>query len=204
MAKRKPCAALADVINAPSPFGPGGPYALMPLADLHPLLVLPMQRLTDDAADDDNIIWDFAESFGLNRRAVAAAVKAYRHASRTIAVTSENPPVHAGGRFPSRNFRPWCGLSRRAGQGGVATSAVRFQIEGELNMKKAILVGLAILAVSTSGALAKKASKPKAPAAAPVATTTPMAPAPFMIGQVSPQDREMYEKSQRESGMKKK
>lgn len=71
-------------------------------------------------------------------------------------------------------------------------------------MKKAIFVGLAILAVSTSGALAKKASKPKAPAAAPAATTTPMAPAPFMMGQVSAQDREMYEKSQRESGMKKK
>lgn len=43
-----------------------------------------MQRLTDDAADDGNIIWDFAESFGLNRHAVAAAVKAYRHASRTM------------------------------------------------------------------------------------------------------------------------
>jgi hypothetical protein len=43
-----------------------------------------MQRLTDDAADDDGIIWDFAESFGLNRRAVLAAVRAYRHASRTV------------------------------------------------------------------------------------------------------------------------
>jgi hypothetical protein len=72
-------------------------------------------------------------------------------------------------------------------------------------MKKAILVGLAILAVSTSGALAKKASKPKAPAAATAATTTPTAPpAPFMMCQVSPKDREMYEKNQRESGMKKK
>ncbi len=72
-------------------------------------------------------------------------------------------------------------------------------------MKKSILVGLAILAVSTSGALAKKASKPKAPAAATAATTTPTAPpAPFMMGQVSPKDREMYEKNQRESGMKKK
>lgn len=71
-------------------------------------------------------------------------------------------------------------------------------------MKKAIFVGLAILAVSTSCALAKKASKPKAPTAAPAATNTPMAPAPLMMGQVSAQDREMYEKSQRESGMKKK
>ena len=70
-------------------------------------------------------------------------------------------------------------------------------------MKKAILVGLAILAVSTSGALAKKASKPKAPAAATAATTTAAA-APVMMGQVSAKDRELYEKNQRESGMKKK
>ena len=69
-------------------------------------------------------------------------------------------------------------------------------------MKKAIVVGLAILAVSTSGALAKKASKPKAPASATAATTTPTAPAPFMMGQVSAKDREMYEKNQREFGMK--
>jgi hypothetical protein len=68
-------------------------------------------------------------------------------------------------------------------------------------MKKAIFVGLAILAVSTSGALAKKASKPKAPAAA--TATTPTGPAPFMMGQVSAADRELYAKSQRESGMKK-
>jgi hypothetical protein len=74
-------------------------------------------------------------------------------------------------------------------------------------MKKAILVGLAIFAVSTSGALAaaKKASKPKAPAAATAAATTPTAPAaPVMMGQVSAADRALYEKSQRESGMKKK
>ena len=73
-------------------------------------------------------------------------------------------------------------------------------------MKKAILVGLAILAVSTSGALAKKAAKPKAPAAATTAaaTTPTAAPAPFMMGQVSAKDREMYEKNQRDSGMKKK
>ena len=69
-------------------------------------------------------------------------------------------------------------------------------------MKKAILVGLAILAVSTSGALAKKASKPKAPAAATAATTTAAA-APVMMGQVSAKDRELYEKNQRESGLKK-
>jgi len=72
-------------------------------------------------------------------------------------------------------------------------------------MKKAILVGLAILAVSTSGALAKKMSKPKAPAAASSAAAAPMAPmGPMMMGQMSAQDREMYERNQRESGMKKK
>ena len=72
-------------------------------------------------------------------------------------------------------------------------------------MKKIILVGVAILAVSTSGALAKKAAKPKAPAAATTTTTTtnPGGAAPLMMGQVSAADRELYEKSQRESGMKK-
>ena len=71
-------------------------------------------------------------------------------------------------------------------------------------MKKIILVGLAIFAVSTSGALAaKKMTKPKAPAAAAATTTTVGAPPP-MLGQVSAADRALYEKSQRESGMKKK
>jgi hypothetical protein len=70
-------------------------------------------------------------------------------------------------------------------------------------MKKIILVGLAILAVSTSGALAKKATKPKAPAAATTTTTNPGGAAPLMMGQVSAADRELYAKSQRESGMKK-
>jgi hypothetical protein len=73
-------------------------------------------------------------------------------------------------------------------------------------MKKTILVGLAILAVSTSGALAaKKMMKPKAPAAAATTTTTTTGGAPPpMLGQVSAADRALYEKSQRESGMKKK
>jgi hypothetical protein len=67
-------------------------------------------------------------------------------------------------------------------------------------MTKIIVVGLAILAVSTSGALAaKKGAKPKAPAAA--ASTN--AGAPPMMGQVSAADRALYQKSQRESGMKK-
>lgn len=69
-------------------------------------------------------------------------------------------------------------------------------------MKKIILVGLAIFAVSTSGALAaKKTAKPKAPAAA---ATTPVVAAPPMLGQVSAADRALYEKNQRDSGMKKK
>ena len=70
-------------------------------------------------------------------------------------------------------------------------------------MKKVILVSLAILAVSTSGALAaKKAAKPKAaPAAAAAAATTP-GPGPVMFGQVSAADRALYERNQRDSGIK--
>src|ERR1700687_4441203 len=68
----------------------------------------------------------------------------------------------------------------------------------ELSMKKIILVGLAILAVSTSAALAKKAMKPKAPAAA--ATTT--ASAMPVMGQVSAADRALYKKNKHDSGMK--
>jgi hypothetical protein len=72
-------------------------------------------------------------------------------------------------------------------------------------MKKVILVGLAIFAVSTSGALAaKKTTKPKAPAAAAATTTNTGGAAPLMLGQVSAADRELYEKNQRDSGMKKK
>ncbi|HYW62497.1 MAG TPA: hypothetical protein VE865_04775 [Bradyrhizobium sp.] len=64
-------------------------------------------------------------------------------------------------------------------------------------MKK-ILVGLAILAVSTSAALAKShMKKPKASAAA---MSTP-SPGPFM-GQVSAADREMYIKNKHDSGVK--
>jgi hypothetical protein len=67
-------------------------------------------------------------------------------------------------------------------------------------MKKILIVGLAILAVSTSGALAKKAAKPKAPAAA--ATTSTGGSSPMMFGQVSAADRELYKKNQRDSGIK--
>jgi hypothetical protein len=64
-------------------------------------------------------------------------------------------------------------------------------------MKKVILVGFAILAVSTSGSLAKKATKPKATAAATTTTT------PVMLGQVSAADRALYKKNLHDSGMKK-
>ena len=67
-------------------------------------------------------------------------------------------------------------------------------------MKKILIVGLAILAVSTSGALAKKAAKPKAPAGA--ATTSTGGSSPMMFGQVSAADRELYKKNQRDSGIK--
>jgi hypothetical protein len=66
-------------------------------------------------------------------------------------------------------------------------------------MKKIILVGLAIFAVSTSGALAKKATKPKATAAA----TTTAAAAPLMLGQASAADLALYKKNLHDSGMKK-
>ena len=66
-------------------------------------------------------------------------------------------------------------------------------------MKKIIVVGLAILAVSSSAALAAK--KSKAPAAA-AATASPMAMP--MMGQPSAADMALYKKSQAESGMAKK
>jgi hypothetical protein len=65
-------------------------------------------------------------------------------------------------------------------------------------MKKVFLVGLAILAVSTSGALAAKA-KPKAAAAATTATTGGAAP---LLFQVSAADKALYKKNQRDSGIK--
>ena len=63
-------------------------------------------------------------------------------------------------------------------------------------MKKIIVVGLAIFAVSTSAALAAKKQKA---AAAPAATASP---APMI--QASAADLALYKKSQVESGMKKK
>jgi hypothetical protein len=66
---------------------------------------------------------------------------------------------------------------------------------------KNILIGLAILAVSTSGAFAAKHKmKPKAPAAA----AAPAGPSSPMMGQVSAADKAMYMKNMHDSGMKKK
>jgi hypothetical protein len=65
-------------------------------------------------------------------------------------------------------------------------------------MKKIIVVGFAILAVSTSPVLAKKAAKPKA--AAPAAAA-PAAPGP-MMWQPSAADKAMYMKNKHDSGMK--
>jgi hypothetical protein len=63
-------------------------------------------------------------------------------------------------------------------------------------MKKIIVVGFAILAVSTSGALAKGKAKPKAAAAA-VAT-----PANPLLSNVSAADRDLYKKNKHDSGVK--
>jgi len=79
--KSKPCSAMAEVIRPPWPFGKSEPYSFLPF-DLHPLLVLLMTGLNDDA-DDDGVVADFCASFHLEKKAVLAAVAAYRHASRT-------------------------------------------------------------------------------------------------------------------------
>lgn len=70
-------------------------------------------------------------------------------------------------------------------------------------MKNTILVGLAVFAVSTSGALAAHkrghAAKPKAAAAA----AAPQASAPpMMFGQPSAADKALYLRNQRDSGIK--
>jgi len=64
-------------------------------------------------------------------------------------------------------------------------------------MKKIIVVGFAILAVSTSGALAKGKAKPKAAAAAAVATPTNP-----LLSNVSAADRDLYKKNKHDSGVK--
>jgi hypothetical protein len=65
----------------------------------------------------------------------------------------------------------------------------------ELIVKKTILIGLAILAVSTSGAFAAKKMKKEA---APAATSSQ----PMMMGQVSAADKALYMKNMHDSGMK--
>jgi hypothetical protein len=68
----------------------------------------------------------------------------------------------------------------------------------ELRMKKIIIVGLAIFAVSTSAALAKShAKKPKAPAAA-----TSRGSADPLMSQVSAADRALYKKNKHDAGVK--
>jgi hypothetical protein len=64
-------------------------------------------------------------------------------------------------------------------------------------MKKIILVGLAVLAVSTSGALAKKTTKPKAAATAATATAPGL-----MMMQPSAADKALYMKNKHDSGVK--
>jgi hypothetical protein len=66
-------------------------------------------------------------------------------------------------------------------------------------MKKITIVGLAILAVSISPALAKGKAKPKAAAVAAATTTAPTMP---MIGQPTAADKALYMKNKRASGMK--
>jgi hypothetical protein len=69
----------------------------------------------------------------------------------------------------------------------------------ELSMKKITIVGLAILAVSISPALAKGKAKPKAAAVAAATTTAPTMP---MIGQPTAADKALYMKNKAASGMK--
>ena len=65
-------------------------------------------------------------------------------------------------------------------------------------MKKITLVGLAILAVTISPALAKGKAKPKAAAAAATSTVSPMP----VIGQPSAADLALYKKNKQASGVK--
>jgi hypothetical protein len=68
----------------------------------------------------------------------------------------------------------------------------------ELSMKKAVIVSVAILCLSTSAALAAK-SHTKKPAAAPAATAA--APETHIF-QVSDADKKLYAKNKREAGVK--
>ena len=65
-------------------------------------------------------------------------------------------------------------------------------------MKKIIIVSFAILAVSTSGALAKGKAKPKA---APAAAAAPTMTNP-LLSNVSAADKALYKKNKHDSGIK--
>jgi hypothetical protein len=74
---------MVDVIRPKPPFGIGSePYSCLPVY-LHAPLLLLMIRLTD-TADDDGVVDDFCACFHLEKKAVLAAVRAYRHASGTV------------------------------------------------------------------------------------------------------------------------
>ena len=74
---------MVEVIRPQLPFGIGSdPYSFLPV-DLHAPLLLLMIRLTD-SADDDGVVDDFCACFHLEKKAVLAAVRAYRHASGTV------------------------------------------------------------------------------------------------------------------------
>ena len=74
---------MVEVIRPQSPFGIGSdPYSFLP-DDLHAPLLLLMIRLTD-SADDDGVVADVCACFHLEKKAVLAAVRAYRHASGTV------------------------------------------------------------------------------------------------------------------------
>jgi hypothetical protein len=69
---------LASRLIPENPISSSGPYPFL-LPDLSGSLLLLMERLTD-SAEDDGVISDFSAAFGLDKRAVLAAVRAYRQA----------------------------------------------------------------------------------------------------------------------------
>jgi hypothetical protein len=86
-------------------------------------------------------------------------------------------------------------------QDKVVFDCASIDLQGNFSMKNTLFVSLAVVAVSTSGALAaNKEAKPTTP---PSDTSNAGAAAPLMFGQVSDADRALYMKNQRDSGMKK-
>jgi hypothetical protein len=78
--KRKPCSAIADLIQ-PKPPNIQGSYPYRPL-DFTVSLILLLAGMKDDGNDADRIS-AFSEAYGLNENAVLAAVRAYRPALGT-------------------------------------------------------------------------------------------------------------------------